>query len=101
MLKAAGYTHLDRLEPELVYEYLNDSEITCNKGVFNAKPNESKRILQFSKLSIKRIKEKRYVVLIKNGEVQEVLDCDDPDLLVLNFKQCYHRYVNLSMVPRK
>ena len=55
----------------------------------------------FQNFQLNEIKEKRYVVLIKNGEVQEVLDCDDPDLLVLNFKQCYHRYVNLSMVPRK
>ena len=99
LLKAAGYTHLDRLEPELVYEYLNDLEITCNKGtVLNAKQSEPKRqyysFQNFQLNEIKEnIKEKRYVVLIKNGEVQEVLDCDDPDLLVLNFKQCYHRYV--------
>lgn len=56
-----------------------------------------KRVYSFKQCPLSEIKESQkethYVVLIKNGEIQQVLDCDSPDLLVQNFKENYIRYI--------
>jgi len=82
------------IEPEILHDILNGLKIQYQL------PNQNKYTsieYSFKKLALNKIKdsveEKRYLVLIKDGQVQEVIDTNDPDLLVYNFKRNYHRYV--------
>jgi hypothetical protein len=80
--------------PEKLYDILNSLEITYKLPY---QEESTKIIYEFKKLPLNEItqqgNEKCHVVIIKNGEIQEVIDSDDPDLLVQNFKRNYHRYV--------
>jgi len=83
-----------QVEPEILYDMLNGLKIKYQLPM-QEEPQE--HIYTFQKLPLNEIKdsvkEKRYLVLMKNGQVQEVIDSNDPDLLVYNFKRNYHRYV--------
>jgi hypothetical protein len=82
------------IEAEILYDILNGLKIEYQ---LPSQQLPVSHTYSFKKLPLNEIKdsvkEKRYLVLMKDGQVQEVIDSNDPDLLVYNFKRNYHRYV--------
>jgi hypothetical protein len=82
------------IQPEKLYDLLNGLEI-CYK--LSNQENHTRNFYSFKKLPLNEITQqgadKQYIVIIKDKEIQEVIDSNDPDLLVQNFKRNYHRYV--------
>ena len=94
ILKIIGQNSKNNMQPEKLYDLLNGLEI-CYK--LPNQENHTRTLYTFKKLPLNEITqhgtEKHHVIIIKDGEIQEVIDSNDPDLLVQNFKRNYHRYV--------
>jgi len=95
LLKTICYTGgSSDIQPEILYDLLNGLEI-----VFKLSKMDESQVHRYEFVSLPlneiraNVSEKRYITLMKDGQVQEVMDCHDPDLLVQNFKHNYYRYV--------